>query len=256
MSAAAYSEQFDLGRVFLRAYDIIKRHLPLLAALVLILYGLPKIGATLMHRITGDLPFFHFFSNTTAFVYGMVAWLGFLAFQASAANVVAADLNDRTSTFGGAVRTGVRFLAPLIGLFIVSCIAVVVGFVCLVVPGLFLLTIWAVAAPAMVVERLDIGQSLSRSSSLTEGYRWYVFAIGVIFVVASSIGHSLVDHHGYFNDSHNLFATIGRTVSELLGDAMDTIFALIGAVLTMSLYYELRMLKEAAGPEELASVLE
>lgn len=258
MSAAAYPETFQFGRVFMRAYDIIRRHLPLLATLVLILYGLPKFGATLVHRLTGDLdfPLFHAFYGMTAFIYGLVALLGYFIFQAAAVHVVAADLNDRTPSFRGALQTGLTFLLPLLGLCLVAGIATIIGFICLVIPGFFLLTIWAVSAPSLVVERLDIGSSLNRSSDLTTGYRWYVFGIGALFVVVSGMFHGAVDHHGFWGDGHNLFATVGRTVSDLLGDAMDTVFALIGAVLTTSVYYELRKIKEDAGPEEFASVLD
>jgi hypothetical protein len=255
MSAAAYSETFDVGRVVVRAFDVIRRNLVILAVLVLVLYGLPKIGGTLVHRITGELPFFHHLYDTTAFFYGLIAFLGYFAFQAAAVHVFAADLNGRAPSLGTSFRLGLNFLLPLLGLGVVACIGVIVGLICLIVPGLFLATIWAVSAPAMVVERLDVGQALGRSSALTQGHRWPVFFIGLVFFLVSGLIHGAFDH-SVFGDGENLFAAVGRTVAELFSDAVDVIFALIGAVLVASTYFELRTLKEGAGPEDLAEAVD
>ena len=59
-------------------------------------------------------------------------------------------------------------------------------------PGLYLLTIWAVFAPAIVVERTGIFGSFSRSHELVKGDGWAVFgtivvAYLIVFVVAAIV---------------------------------------------------------------------
>ncbi len=69
--------------------------------------------------------------------------------------------------------------SPYIGTLIVNSVlwafAIAVGFVLLVVPGLFLLTIWAVTAPAIVIEDKGPIAAFGRSSELTKGQRVNVF---------------------------------------------------------------------------------
>jgi hypothetical protein len=70
---------------------------------------------------------------------------------------------------------------PLIGAGILAGIAIGIGFLILLVPGLILLTIWAVIAPVIVVERSGVIDAFGRSRRLVKGNGWQVF--GVIFVV-------------------------------------------------------------------------
>ncbi|WP_210491701.1 hypothetical protein [Patulibacter sp. SYSU D01012] len=63
----------------------------------------------------------------------------------------------------------------LVAVALVSGIAMGIGFVLLVVPGLILMTIWAVAAPVVVMERTGAFASLDRSRELVRGHGWQVF---------------------------------------------------------------------------------
>jgi hypothetical protein len=63
---------------------------------------------------------------------------------------------------------------------IVYAFAVVIGLIALIVPGLILITIWAVFAPAIVVERVGAIRSLGRSRELVKGNGWQVFGTIVI----------------------------------------------------------------------------
>jgi hypothetical protein len=151
------------------------------------------------------------------------------------------------------------FILPVIGIALVTCVAVVVGFICLIIPGLFLLTIWSMATPAAVFERLDIGRSLERSAKLTEGYRWYVFGIGAVFFGACFLIQGAFDgghHHHHIEDFGDYFSNVSHAVRRLIRTILDVVAAPIGAMLTASTYYELRMIKEGAGPEALAEVLD
>jgi len=96
------------------------------------------------------------------------------------------DVQDgrRDTSMGGLVSQAMPFLWPLIGAGILSGIGIGIGFILLIVPGLILLTIWAVIAPAIVVENRGVFAAFGRSRELVRGNGWPVFgAIVVAFLI-------------------------------------------------------------------------
>lgn len=73
------------------------------------------------------------------------------------------------------MRSVTPVVMPLIGAGILSGLGIVFGFALLVVPGLYLLTIWAVIAPVIVVERRGVFDAFGRSRQLVRGSGWPVF---------------------------------------------------------------------------------
>lgn len=65
--------------------------------------------------------------------------------------------------------------ATLVG--VLGIVGVLVGTVLLIVPGLILMTIWAVTVPVVVVERQDVFDAFGRSQDLVHGNGWKVFGI-------------------------------------------------------------------------------
>jgi hypothetical protein len=258
MSATAYPDTFDIGRVTVRAFDIIRHNLVLLIALTLILYGLPRLGASLLHFSTGSMPAFPgAIFNMTSAVYGLAAALGYCALQPAVFRVAAAEMNGAQTDIVSCLKTGLKFLLPILGVIIVTFIGVLIGCILLIVPGLFLATIWSVASPSAVLERLGVGNALQRSAALTQGFRWPVFAIVIVFFIASALIGNAFEHaqHGMFHGM-SFFQDVGRAVRELTDDILDSILALMAAVLVFSVYFELRLVKEGAGPEELTDILD
>src|SRR5262249_32951162 len=93
------------------------------------------------------------------------------------------DVQDgrRDSSVGELIEATWPVVLPLLGARILAGIAIAVGFFLLVVPGLFLLTIWSVIAPVIVVEHSGAVDAFGRSRELVKGNGWQVF--GVIVVV-------------------------------------------------------------------------
>ncbi len=87
------------------------------------------------------------------------------------------DVQDgrRDYSVGEQMRSVAPVVAPLIGAGILSGLGIVGGFVLLVVPGLYLLTIWAVIAPVIVVERRGVFDAFGRSRQLVRDSGWPVF---------------------------------------------------------------------------------
>jgi hypothetical protein len=151
------------------------------------------------------------------------------------------DVQDgrRDSSASQLIESATPFILPLIGAGLLAGIAIGVGFLFLIVPGLILLTIWSVLGPSIVVERKGVLDAFGRSRELVKGHGWQVF--GVIFVVflivfivsavLGAIGTSIDD------------SAVMRIIFYLVG---QTITAPIGALVAGVLYFSLRDLEGGA----------
>jgi hypothetical protein len=72
---------------------------------------------------------------------------------------------------------------------IVAAIAIWVGLVIVIVPGLYLLTIWAVVMPVLVIERPGVVAAFARSRQLVRGQGWQVFGtLVLLYLVLILVG--------------------------------------------------------------------
>ncbi len=99
-----------------------------------------------------------------------------------------ADVQDgrRDSSPGQLLRAASPVLGQLIAVGVIAGIGIVVGFILVIVPGLYLITVWSVAAPVVVLERPGALAALARSRQLVRGNGWQVF--GVILVLYIVVG--------------------------------------------------------------------
>jgi hypothetical protein len=67
-------------------------------------------------------------------------------------------------------------LWPVAGASILAGIAITIGLFLFIIPGLWLITIWAVIVPVIVIERAGVFASFGRSQELVRGRFWHVFA--------------------------------------------------------------------------------
>jgi hypothetical protein len=162
-----------------------------------------------------------------------------------------ASVNDLIST--GFSHVGAVFLTGLLAGF-----AITLGFLLFCVPGLIVMTMFWVAQPVAVMENPGATASLSRSSDLTSGNRWSVFAIalvvglatgGVSVVIQLAISAILGIPSG---------TTVGsqKAVSEILGTLLLVPLHCLGALAPAVVYHDLRVGKEGIEIDELVRVFE
>jgi hypothetical protein len=84
------------------------------------------------------------------------------------------------------------YIGRLIGAGILFGLGVAVGLVLLVIPGLYLLAIWAMFAPVIVLEGAGVTESFGRSRALVSGRFWPVFGVVIVASVISAVAQSLV----------------------------------------------------------------
>ena len=146
----------------------------------------------------------------------------------------------RDSSIGELLRSAAPVILPLIGASLLSGLGVGLGFVLFVFPGLILLTIWAVIAPVIVVERSGATGAFGRSRALVRGNGWQVFgAILVAFLITFIAGLAL----GAIGEG----VANGAIVRIVFNAIAATLTAPIGALLAAVLYFRLRAIEEATG---------
>ena len=81
------------------------------------------------------------------------------------------DIRDGQAdlSIGQTVSDALPYLASVAGASILAGLAITIGLVLLIVPGLFLITIWAVIVPVIIIERSGALASFRRSRELVRG---------------------------------------------------------------------------------------
>jgi hypothetical protein len=135
-------------------------------------------------------------------VLGVVFWalvslaisiVGYFWLQGALVEAISDIRDGRADLSVGQVYERVRPRLPaLIAAGLVAGIAIAFGLILLVVPGLFLLTRWALVAPAVVVERRSAGEALSRSWELVKGHSWTMFGIILVTAILSGIASGII----------------------------------------------------------------
>jgi hypothetical protein len=136
---------------------------------------------------------------------------------------------------------------PLIGLGFLAGLCIILGSLAFIVPGVILFCMWAVAAPACIVEGLGPTASMSRSSDLTRGFRWKIFAIVLLLYVINGIGGQIVEL------TLGLASSTLASIGGFLWLAAWT--ALFNCTVVM-MYHDLRVAKEGIDTEQIAAIFD
>jgi hypothetical protein len=97
----------------------------------------------------------------------------------------------RGSSVKDLMRSVLPVFWPLIGASFLTAFGIAGGLILLIVPGVYLLTVWAVVAPVIVVERRKVFDALGRSRQLVRGSGWPVLgalAIGFLIAIVATLG--------------------------------------------------------------------
>ena len=189
-AGAPAPRRLDVGRVISETFSIYGRHAGVLLGSAVVIFGIIGI-------ING------FLYDEGGIVFNLIVQilnlLGSAIFTGMVVKVVQAEREGTVTTVGEMFESVAGVLGVLIGNGILKAIAVGIGFLLLIVPGVFLATIWAVTSPAIVVERVGVIEAFSRSWELVRDQFWPVLGalvLGILIVfgisiVASAIGIAL-----------------------------------------------------------------
>jgi uncharacterized membrane protein len=164
-SAVALPAEFRVWEFIGRAWDVMKPHWIVLAAMFFIqvaISAVPYLGGCVQFIIGG------------AIMVGI--WRAILG-------MIGGRKPDVGMMFQGFDRFGDAFLASLI-----SGILIGLGFVCLIVPGIILAIMWIYVYAVIGETSLGFWEAMRESARLTEGYRWRLFLLSLACIPILLLG--------------------------------------------------------------------
>ncbi len=165
-------DRLDVGGVIRRVFDIYLDQAPVLMPAAAVVFVFTGLLSTLVLSAGSGL-------RVIALLISLVAGSLFTGMVVE----LVADVQDgkRDATPGQLLQAVTPVLGRLILVATVVAVGVLLGFFLIIIPGLYLVTIWSVSAPVVVLERPPGLAALGRSRELVRGNGWQVF--GVIFVL-------------------------------------------------------------------------
>jgi hypothetical protein len=215
--------------VISEAWDVYKAHWRHLLTFSFVVYA----GVAVLSALLGSV----FELWLAALLMAVVSLIAFFWLQAALVKAVE-DVRDGRADFSLAETFDLarQHLTSVIVAAIIAGLAIVIGLILLIVPGLVLLTWWAVIIPVVVLENRSAGEAFTRSRELVRGYGWSVFGV-IVLVVLLLIGFNIV--------LSIILAPLADWLQSFLSQFISgTLTAPFTATVLTLLYFRLRAAKE------------
>ncbi|HVV89082.1 MAG TPA: hypothetical protein VHB53_01185 [Solirubrobacterales bacterium] len=226
-----------VGDVLTRVFDLYKEHFGVLIPAAFWLFLVVSILSGIVGQHDAGL----------LLIVAVVSFAVAILYQGMVVSLVH-DVRDgrRDSSVGELFNSVGPVFGPLVGASILYGIGVGIGFFLLIVPGCILLTIWAVIAPAIVIEKKDVFGSFGRSRELVRGHGWPVFGTVIVATLITAVA-------GFILTAIAEAIAGGPILRIVFGALASTLTAPIGGLVAAVLYYRLLELKGGAAPPPPAS---
>ncbi len=215
--------RLDTATVFESTFDIYRRQATLVLPAALLVF-VPVACLAILGAVTGSAVLVG-----VAFLAGIVAQFWFQGMVVEAVR----DILDgrRDYSLDELLRSVTPVLGPLIGLGILAGIGIAIGFVLLIIPGLILLTLWALLAPVIVIERRTGTSAFGRSVELVRGNGFRVFGVIVVLFIIQALVAQILQTVG-----ESAGGDVGAGIGQLIG---NVIFAPLAAIAATVMYLQL-----------------
>jgi hypothetical protein len=224
------ADRLEVGAVISRVFDIYVDQAPVLLPASSVVFVITGIVASLLVSAGHGL----------AIVALLLSFVAGLVFTGMIVELVS-DLQDgrRNHTAVALLRAVGPSFNQLIAVGVIAGIMIGVGFTLVIVPGLILMTLWAVVAPVVVLERPGVLAAFGRSRELVRGDAWQTFAVVLILSLLAQLLAAALDA-----TAESASTGVGIVVRVVIGVLLGPLSALAAAVL----YFELRRLRAARPP--------
>jgi hypothetical protein len=224
-----------IGDVLSEAWGLYKRFFGQFFLTALVVFVVLDLLAALVDRASGD--------NTSVNVFwallgALISVVGYFWVQTALIETVNDVRDGRADRSIGETYSAVRpRLASATIAGILAAIGIGIGFILLIIPGLYLLTIWSMVIPVVVIESRSAGEAFGRSREVVSGNFWSVFGLIIVTFLLVAITSLVV--RLIFSPLPNF---IEVWLGSLLADSLTVPFA--AAALTTA-YFKLVGLKSA-----------
>jgi hypothetical protein len=231
--------KLDTGRVFERIFAIYREQFTLLIPAALVLF----VPVAILNGIVLESG-----GVAAALVTALIAVVATYWYQGMVVEAVRDILDGRRDhTVGSLFSSATPFIAPLFAAGVLAGIAVAIGLVLLIVPGLFLLTIWAVVVPVIVIERTGVFGAFGRSRELVRGSGWQVFGVIVVLFLLQAVVSGILNAIGSSASDDSFW---GYALADLIARVFIVPLSAIAATV---MFVELRRVKGDPLPEDAAT---
>jgi hypothetical protein len=249
--------KLDIGRVIQETFAVLGRNFATFLVLAIILTGIPTaIVYGVQGNVTANGLTAGFGTRVFSSVLGaLIAALCGLILQGTIIYGTVSDLNGRRVSVADSLRVALYAFLPMLLIGIMMGLAIGVGLILFIVPGVMLAIAWCVAIPVYVVERPGIMDVFGRSAELTRGNRWRIFGLVILWVIAMLIVEMVFAVVGGLSNLATVggFPLLTRLVVLPLIQVANS---LIGATGVAALYVELRQIRDGVGPAGLAAIFD
>ena len=221
--------KLDTARVFERIIEIYRDQFTLLIPAALVVFVPVAIVSGLVYA--GDVGIL---GALIVAALGTIATYWFQGMVVEAAR----DILDgrRDHTVGSLLRSAAPVIGPLLVAGILAGLGIGLGLLLLIVPGLYLLTIWAVLAPVIVVERRPALAAFGRSRELVRGHGWQVFGVIVVLFLLQFLVTAVIQ--AIANSAAD--SVVGYSLADLV---VRMLVAPLSALAAAVMYFELKALR-------------
>jgi hypothetical protein len=221
------TEPISPGAVVARIWEIYRDQFRVLAGTAVVLYGVQFLILLLL-------------GGGSAIFLSVLFWVLSVLYQGMVVKLVQ-DVQDgrRDNSVADLLGSVSHVFGPLLAVSILFGIGVAIGFVLLIIPGLYLLVIWSVVAPVTVLERPGVFAAFGRSRELVRGNGWAVFGVIVIVYVAVLVINQVAD---------SATSSGGSLVRALVLWVVSSALAPASALSASVLYFELRRAGASGAP--------
>jgi hypothetical protein len=247
--------KIDMGKVIGETFQVLGRNLGPFLVLAVILVGVPGVVLGLLSKqfVTDLRPT----SNPLYWTFAVGRGFFGLILQAAIIYGVVNDLNGRKALLIDSLRVALRVFLPLVAIGILSALAVGLGMILLIVPGVILLLAWSVTVPVYVMEERGIIETFGRSAALTRDNRWRILGIylllGFAFMIINFIIMAIFGASSFFSGG---VASMAFMTTVIAAPIIAVISALVTSTLISTLYVELRRLKDGTAAADLGAVFD
>jgi hypothetical protein len=180
----------DIGGVLGEAWGLYKRFLWQFVLTALVVFAVLDLLSALAAAAARDGVTAGLFWAVIAFTIGVV---GYFWVQAALVELVHDVRDGRADRSVGETYRAVQPRLPaVIAAGVLAAIAIGIGFLLLIVPGLFLLTIWSMLVPVIVIEGRSASEAFTRSREVVRGNGWSVLGLIIITFLLVAIASALI----------------------------------------------------------------
>jgi hypothetical protein len=236
--AAERPAKLAIDRVVRRTIEVLQRNWRSLIRPALIYFYLPTllVGIFRPHAEPFDMavpprPFLPFVS--------LLALIPSVIFAGGLIRLTIADLHAEPISTEDAIRVGRERMWSLFWLYLLTGLMIGIGFMLLIVPGVYAALAWCVVAPVLIEERRRIPDTYRRSADLTRGSRINILGVALIMIVLELVTAMVVGL---------ISAPFRGLIRDVLFWPLDSAFlGVVTAVVIAVVYDELRELEGARG---------